>query len=100
MWKMVVMGRLFCLMVRRPPRSTPTDALVPYTTLFRSGGWGYMRRRWWLHEINRSLDRGDALPTLTDAHAVAPTRYHPPARLALPDRIVIDRQSTRVNTSH
>src|SRR3546814_16651300 len=27
---------LFCLMTRRPPRSTRTDTLVPYTTLFRS----------------------------------------------------------------
>src|SRR3546814_14595535 len=27
----------FFLMVRRPPRSTRTDPLVPYTTLFRSG---------------------------------------------------------------
>src|SRR3546814_3519922 len=26
----------FCLMVTRPPRSTRTDTLVPYTTLFRS----------------------------------------------------------------
>src|SRR3546814_17047188 len=26
----------FCLMIRRPPRSTRTDTLVPYTTLFRS----------------------------------------------------------------
>src|SRR3546814_3859910 len=26
-------------MVRRPPRSTRTDTLVPYTTLFRSGTW-------------------------------------------------------------
>src|SRR3546814_9678641 len=25
-------------MIRRPPRSTRTDTLVPYTTLFRSGG--------------------------------------------------------------
>src|SRR3546814_20743805 len=24
-------------MIRRPPRSTPTDTLFPYTTLFRSG---------------------------------------------------------------
>src|SRR3546814_13658560 len=32
---------LFFLMVRRPPRSTRTDTLFPYTTLFRSGkrGW-------------------------------------------------------------
>src|SRR3546814_18397326 len=26
----------FFLMIRRPPRSTPTDTLFPYTTLFRS----------------------------------------------------------------
>src|SRR3546814_1710155 len=26
----------FCLMLRRPPGSTRTDTLVPYTTLFRS----------------------------------------------------------------
>src|SRR3546814_12908416 len=28
----------FCLMIRRPPRSTRTDTLFPYTTLFRSMG--------------------------------------------------------------
>src|SRR3546814_12449233 len=27
------------LMIRRPPRSTRTDTLFPYTTLFRSGWW-------------------------------------------------------------
>src|SRR3546814_18626592 len=27
----------FVLMIRRPPRSTRTDTLLPYTTLFRSG---------------------------------------------------------------
>src|SRR3546814_7013699 len=26
----------FCCMIRRPPRSTRTDTLFPYTTLFRS----------------------------------------------------------------
>src|SRR3546814_15957404 len=29
---------LFFLMIRRPPRSTRTDTLFPYTTLFRSVG--------------------------------------------------------------
>src|SRR3546814_16649416 len=29
---------LFFLMIRRPPRSTRTDTLFPYTTLFRSRG--------------------------------------------------------------
>src|SRR3546814_3007637 len=29
-------------MIRRPPRSTRTDTLFPYTTLFRSGlSWGF-----------------------------------------------------------
>src|SRR3546814_1921692 len=43
----------FFLMIRRPPRSTRTDTLFPYTTLFRSsrhavaptrGPWGALRR--------------------------------------------------------
>src|SRR3546814_8960828 len=37
----------FFLMIRRPPRSTRTDTLFPYTTLFRSqsaGGRGLGRR--------------------------------------------------------
>src|SRR3546814_7144126 len=29
--------RVFCLMIRRPPRSTRTDTRFPYTTLVRSG---------------------------------------------------------------
>src|SRR3546814_18794861 len=37
-----IVSVLFCffffLMIRRPPRSTRTDTLFPYTTLFRSGG--------------------------------------------------------------
>src|SRR3546814_14550880 len=31
-----VLGIFFFLMIRRPPRSTRTDTLFPYTTLFRS----------------------------------------------------------------
>src|SRR3546814_10893081 len=29
-------------MIRRPPRSTRTDTLFPYTTLFRSAALGYL----------------------------------------------------------
>src|SRR3546814_15626455 len=32
------MMQIFFLMIRRPPRSTRTDTLFPYTTLFRSPG--------------------------------------------------------------
>src|SRR3546814_13343542 len=35
---------LFFLMIRRPPRSTRTDTLFPYTTLFRSRRRGPMPR--------------------------------------------------------
>src|SRR3546814_4101668 len=35
----VVDSFLFFLMIRRPPRSTRTDTLFPYTTLFRSHTW-------------------------------------------------------------
>src|SRR3546814_16103823 len=31
---------IFFLMIRRPPRSTRTDTLFPYTTLFRSKVYG------------------------------------------------------------
>src|SRR3546814_4650432 len=40
-------------MIRRPPRSTRTDTLFPYTTLFRSVGrvvvgfWGGEEPRWY-----------------------------------------------------
>src|SRR3546814_4061416 len=33
------MFSFFFLMIRRPPRSTRTDTLFPYTTLFRSFQW-------------------------------------------------------------
>src|SRR3546814_1588892 len=34
----VLLSTCFFLMLRRPPRSTRTDTLFPYTTLFRSDG--------------------------------------------------------------
>src|SRR3546814_12693842 len=34
----VFLWLFFFLMIRRPPRSTRTDTLFPYTTLFRSAG--------------------------------------------------------------
>src|SRR3546814_19078118 len=33
---MLLLFAFFFLMIRRPPRSTRTDTLFPYTTLFRS----------------------------------------------------------------
>src|SRR3546814_15799479 len=38
MYSLRVSLLFFFLMIRRPPRSTRTDTLFPYTTLFRSPG--------------------------------------------------------------
>src|SRR3546814_4354011 len=38
-------------MIRRPPRSTRTDTLFPYTTLFRSGNHGRHSR----HRLRRGV---------------------------------------------
>src|SRR3546814_18950727 len=42
----------FFLMIRRPPRSTRTDTLFPYTTLFRGVGHGAAARR---HRVGPGL---------------------------------------------
>src|SRR3546814_1988951 len=44
-WPQAVRCDLFFLMIRRPPRSTRTDTLFPYTTLFRSHPADQERRR-------------------------------------------------------
>src|SRR3546814_7166323 len=45
---MIILYCVYCcfvfLMIRRPPRSTRTDTLFPYTTLFRSRRRGAVRR--------------------------------------------------------
>src|SRR3546814_18278468 len=49
----------FCLMIRLPPRSTRTDTLFPYTTLFRSdvGPFGREASRQALRDLFHHLDR-------------------------------------------
>src|SRR3546814_18300657 len=48
---------IFFLMIRRPPRSTRTDTLFPYTTLFRSRDGLCRRRRHHRQEYRRRLPR-------------------------------------------
>src|SRR3546814_7712102 len=45
-------------MIRRPPRSTRTDTLFPYTTLFRSGDV--------VHRMHLTLRRGEARVEVAD----------------------------------
>src|SRR3546814_1112855 len=59
---------LFFLLIRRPPRSTRTDTLFPYTTLFRSARL--------CRSVPCGRDRG-ARPRDDPRHAAA----HPPAVL-------------------
>src|SRR3546814_3371010 len=51
-------------MIRRPPRSTRTDTLFPYTTLFRSHrvSRGRIRRRQLRKDGSRDAARGDGSP--------------------------------------
>src|SRR3546814_18391086 len=44
-WLCILLFLFFCLMIRRPPRSTRTDTLFPYTTLFRSRRADYRQGR-------------------------------------------------------
>src|SRR3546814_8344753 len=46
-------------MIRRPPRSTRTDTLFPYTTLFRSAGPRFRARAAHHDQWNCAHDRGN-----------------------------------------
>src|SRR3546814_4299963 len=58
-------------MIRRPPRSTRTDTLFPYTTLFRSqlGFTSARRGAFILDSAWRALQIPDARPRLTAGHS-------------------------------
>src|SRR3546814_19859824 len=76
---------IFFLMIRRPPRSTRTDTLFPYTTLFRSKMVN-LARAWVKPEETLVEARRD-----TDVRIVL---------LTCVKRRKTDRKSTRLNSSH
>src|SRR3546814_11409852 len=103
----MLLSFVFLLIVRRPPRSTRTDTLFPYTTLFRSdvlhrpaqhGVCGavadaalgrsrpVVRELRVLQQPRSDEQEGGVLRRLAGVHdeAVAP----------------VDRKSTRLNSSH
>src|SRR3546814_16319720 len=95
---------LFFLMIRRPPRSTRTDTLFPYTTLFRSGFVQVLRRAaakqdgavvfgYWVADPERYgvLELGPGRKPV----AIIEKPQNPPSNWA-----VTDRKSTRLNSSH
>src|SRR3546814_14069403 len=65
-------------MIRRPPRSTRTDTLFPYTTLFRSTGYGLSARQTRQRIFARQSVRHGAR-TVRRAHVhLSPRRRHYP----------------------
>src|SRR3546814_12483944 len=96
-----VWGVVFCLMIRRPARSTRTDTLVPYTTRFRSLVGG-------LDHLGRIVGSAHG-PHLACAHhrVIGAQRFlmagfgiGPVAEIDIDIVGLQDRKSTRLNSSH
>src|SRR3546814_14704023 len=71
-------------MIRRPPRSTRTDTLFPYTTLFRSGGRA--RGRLPVCQARAGDPAGNSRPRFFRGHANGVCRDTGQRRLATDDR--------------
>src|SRR3546814_20053748 len=99
-------------MIRRPPRSTRTDTLFPYTTLFRSvrihardqhigqciANVVFGARIAEADQlVSQHRDGRDLEPTMI---GVVVTELRHRLRLALADPVARDRKSTRLNSSH
>src|SRR3546814_21175241 len=99
---------MFVFIIRRPPRSTRTDTLFPYTTLFRS------RVRKHFKNANRKIAEPLELGRLIRRHLKLivgdltveprdPERREPVQDDLLVDVgrfLLADRKSTRLNSSH
>src|SRR3546814_20523675 len=100
----IIKNYYYCLlMIRGPPRSTRTDTLFPYTTLFRSIGREVIKltnSAWVIRPDALDEELGlKHLRLVNDFEAVA----HAVARLPkenLPLLFGEDRKSTRLNSSH
>src|SRR3546814_19376353 len=100
---------MFFLMIRRPPRATRTDTLLPYTTLFRSnppntfiavastatasgyGSYTMAANGVWTYTLNN----GNATVNALMAGALLMDSFTVQAADG-----TIDRKSTRLNSSH
>src|SRR3546814_16325623 len=97
-------------MIRRPPRSTRTDTLFPYTTLFRSENANLLMRE--LHHRMRNLFATvSAIISLTRHAARDVDDYverissrldalNRAQNVLLGANFMTDRKSTRLNSSH
>src|SRR3546814_17042896 len=97
---------VFFLMIRRPPRSTRTDTLFPYTSLFRSQEAGEFMR--WIaadnftflgyREYEVTNADGDRVLRAIDGSGLGILRSN--ERSMAPRSLRTDRKSTRLNSSH
>src|SRR3546814_13124490 len=97
-------------MRRRPPRSTPTDTLFPYTALFRSRRESHPqtgRAPRWLFALPRSAHappESDELKFMVDSAWERRTTLTPEemegSTRPVVERVIEDRKSTRLNSSH
>src|SRR3546814_13048352 len=85
----------FCLMIRRPPRSTRTDTLFPYTTLFRSQRFD--RPMDGLDLCCEFFGHGRPVRFIQRVDVVAESFA---ARIEHASCVIRDRKSTRLNSSH
>src|SRR3546814_13259943 len=101
------MSWFFCvcvvLMMRRPRRSTRTDTLFPYTTLFRSHGAVELVGT---GEGEGGVELVAVQPLFLLQRCIGPAdveaagRHLEVVRLGDADAVGIDRKSTRLNSSH
>src|SRR3546814_7086513 len=100
----------FFLMIRRPPRSTRTDTLFPYTTLFRSAGARFVMAlgmAFWCPYEGR-IPEAQTLAAAQRFYDAGIRRMYFAGSVGMEDprhvnavfRTLSDRKSTRLNSSH
>src|SRR3546814_14292667 len=101
-------------MIRRPPRSTRTDTLFPYTTLFRSprrlaaraaaermaelAGEAVGRTIGYRTRLDSKTSAATRIEVVTEG--IFANRIQADPELAGVSAVLLDRKSTRLNSSH
>src|SRR3546814_13538084 len=105
------MFTFFFLMIRRPPRSTRTDTLFPYTTLFRSKKVNFDRQTYGglatddpeLIALKNAVYSGQAFTADVNDNNLSgqlTLSFKPKSSINAYATFATDRKSTRLNSSH
>src|SRR3546814_15983438 len=94
---LIIRSLFFYLMRRRPPRSTRTDTLFPYTTLFRSVRIVHGADRRCSAAI---LDVQQILRTGVSGESICGSSVDVCEWVDACEGRLLDRKSTRLNSSH